>query len=504
MKKFLLALALILFPLAAQAQCNGAFGANQVCGSVAGGIPGPVNSTSFPAAPTTPGGTSGQIQYNNAGAFGGFTASGDCTIVPSSTLIICTKTNGSAFVASATTDTTNASNISSGNLVLARLPSIGANTALVNGTSGSAVPTAFSMPSCSGASSVLQWLTNTGFQCGTINGGVTSLNGATGAVVLLTEPQGRLTLQSHNPVMTSSQSAQGTLYYDCKIGNQVPYYNGANDAIDTIASCEVSNAMQTSGTGVLNASGVFDVWWFHNGGSPLICVATNGSGGGWASDSGGSNTSRGTGYTQLNNSSHSYLTNNNSLTHCYNGSTDYGSIAAGQATYLGTIATDSSAGKVSWTLGAAASGGTAAALNVWNEYNRVDVGTTVVDNGSTYTYSTNSPRQCRASVGMQITFVSGNAEDGVLGTIAAAVTAAGSGDVTVHNLALDATNTVSQTQSLRFSGVSGDLLRTLSKSEIWAPQNGKHTIACTENGDGSNANTIDAQSLNEIGFRFRM
>jgi hypothetical protein len=34
----------------------------------------------------TPAGTSGQIQYNNAGAFGGFTASGDVTIVPSTGL----------------------------------------------------------------------------------------------------------------------------------------------------------------------------------------------------------------------------------------------------------------------------------------------------------------------------------------------------------------------------------------------------------------------------------
>jgi hypothetical protein len=34
----------------------------------------------------TPGGTSGQIQYNNAGAFGGFTAGGDFTLVPSTGL----------------------------------------------------------------------------------------------------------------------------------------------------------------------------------------------------------------------------------------------------------------------------------------------------------------------------------------------------------------------------------------------------------------------------------
>lgn len=42
--------ALILIPDGARAQCNGQFGANQVCGSVAGGFAGPVNFSAFGAA----------------------------------------------------------------------------------------------------------------------------------------------------------------------------------------------------------------------------------------------------------------------------------------------------------------------------------------------------------------------------------------------------------------------------------------------------------------------
>lgn len=61
-----------------------------------------------------PGGTNGQLQFNNLGSFGGFTVGGDCTLVRPS--LICTKTNGVSFAASATTDTTNAANISSGTL----------------------------------------------------------------------------------------------------------------------------------------------------------------------------------------------------------------------------------------------------------------------------------------------------------------------------------------------------------------------------------------------------
>jgi len=118
MKRFLFALIFLLLPSAAMAQCNGVFAAHTGCG----------NPNAFPAVPQQmpqsaftgiPGGTPNQVQYNNAGAFGGFTFAGDCTVsIPN---ITCTKTNGVGFAASATTDTTVASNITSGNLSVNRL-----------------------------------------------------------------------------------------------------------------------------------------------------------------------------------------------------------------------------------------------------------------------------------------------------------------------------------------------------------------------------------------------
>jgi hypothetical protein len=67
--------------------------------------------------------TTGQLIFNNAGVAGGITVSGDCTLnTMGGGAITCTKTNGNSFVASATTDTTNADNIISGTINSARLP----------------------------------------------------------------------------------------------------------------------------------------------------------------------------------------------------------------------------------------------------------------------------------------------------------------------------------------------------------------------------------------------
>lgn len=73
------------------------------------------------AAPTggaggNPGGTNGQLQFNNLGGFGGFTLGGDCTLNRPN--ITCAMTGGVPFSASATRDTTNAANISTGLLAV--------------------------------------------------------------------------------------------------------------------------------------------------------------------------------------------------------------------------------------------------------------------------------------------------------------------------------------------------------------------------------------------------
>jgi len=103
MKRLLLALTLFALPSATWAQCNGVFPAQTFCGNATGS---PALPQFVPQSATAaPAGTNGQIQYNNASSLGGFTATQDCTITPSTGIVLCLKTNNVAFGTAATQNT---------------------------------------------------------------------------------------------------------------------------------------------------------------------------------------------------------------------------------------------------------------------------------------------------------------------------------------------------------------------------------------------------------------
>jgi hypothetical protein len=306
-------------------------------------------------------------------------------------------------------------------------------------------------------------------------------------------PTGRLTLQANTPVMTASQTSATTLRYDCYMGQTVPYFDGSQDQSDTIASCEVTDAMVAAASAGQVVSGqVYDVWWVH-GGANRICIAmsaSGGGGGGWASDTGGSNTARGTGYSQLDLTSRSYLTNKNSITNCFNAANNYGPVSANQGTYLGTV-TASGNGQISHTFGTAASGGGQAVFGLWNMYNRAILSTTVSDSAVSWSYTSATVRSSDNSANNRITFVSGSAEDSVSSSFTQRVnTAAASGAIGNMGIALDATNAFT-CQSLAVSTTSASVTNSAINAQCdFLPQIGLHFIQAVEAGDGSNATTF--------------
>jgi hypothetical protein len=235
-----------------------------------------------------------------------------------------------------------------------------------------------------------------------------------GLTVATIVPQGRLTLTSGQPVMTGNVTNSSTIYYDCSnAGRYFPNFSGSADIPIAIAACEVSDVVPTSSAGVANASDVFDIFGLADG---SICHATNGSGGGWGSDTSGAITARGTGYSQLE-MTRGYWTNKNAIAHCYNGSTDKGSIAADHATYLGSLYT-TGAGQTSWQPQlAAASGGSNPCLCLYNAYNQKTATAVNIDNGAGYTYATGTVREQRASANNRVRFVDGLGQSSIDATL---------------------------------------------------------------------------------------
>src|SRR5579863_6311237 len=467
---------------------SGATGALSIVGTSSG------NATiTVPSAAGTP-----TITLGSSSGTPAVTASSPLAITTATGNITCatcaTTTNGGALSGTSPVAISAAGAISitgAANQVLAgstpaftATPTLGTNggtggSITLNGsTSGSVIiqtaaaagtSTKFQLPATNGSSTdVLQ----------TDGAGVTSwVAPGGGGSTTIVAPQGRLTLTTATPVMTANTTGVSQVFYDCYLGNQVPYYTGSADALDTIASCEVSLTMATSGTGVANNADNFDVWWVH-GGASRVCIATNGSGGGWASDTGGSTTARGTGYSQLDKTSRPYITIKNSITHCYNGATDYGSVSANQATLLGTLTT-TAAGQTGMNFLAGVTLNPVAVLGLSNAYNQVPVIARIMDNTSSWSYGTNAWRAANGS-GNTISWVDSVQASSVIARYQVVMN--GSGSHCVIGVSLDAATPAQLTNTDVGSGNLG-----LSTEDVFLPQIGLHKVGAEENSPGASS-----------------
>lgn len=231
-------------------------------------------------------------------------------------------------------------------------------------------------------------------QDGSTAGGLTHLTPG------VLKPQGRLTLTSGVPVLTSDTTAAATVYYTPYEGRWCPIYNGT--FWQQISFIETSLALDSNAahTGYQVSGSLFDVFAFLNSG-----VFTIGTGPAWSATS-----TRGTGAgtTQLA-MLNGVLTNAVAITLRFgNAVGNTVSVAVNEATYLGTMYATANGQTGMAFKPAAAAGGSDSILGLYNAYNRVRTVTRSEDSTTGWTYANNTTwRAANNSTANRVSWVDG-------------------------------------------------------------------------------------------------
>lgn len=206
-------------------------------------------------------------------------------------------------------------------------------------------------------------------------------------------PQGRLTLTSAVPFLTSDVVNATSIIYTPAVGNRIPIYNGT-DFISTIFP-EISQTLAdtTKSPGAAGNNATLDLFVWNDAGTIRLS-----RGFAWASS-----TSRGTGVgTAELQFLNGIWTNKQQIT---NGP------GPNLGTYVGTIHTDGSQHVHMNFKPAPAAGGSSNHLYLWNMYNRRQITSINRDSTTTWTYTTATWRAKNGNQNNSIDFVCGIAED---------------------------------------------------------------------------------------------
>jgi len=237
----------------------------------------------------------------------------------------------------------------------------------------------------------------------------------------IVEPQGRLTLVSGSPVMSTSQASASTVYYSPYKGNLVPIFDGTRFVLKEFNELSQTTSDTTKSPAAVAANKNYDIFVWDDSGT---LRATRGPA--WTND-----TTRASALVRQN----GVLLNQASIT---NGP------AASRGTYVGTVRSNGSS-QIEFLLGGTGVGGSPISIGVWNMYNRRWVAASCHDSTDSWDYTTFTWRSANGSDSMRASFVQGLAEDGVDAEyIVAVVSNIGSGHRSMANgIGLDSTSTPS-------------------------------------------------------------
>ncbi|MBV9861877.1 MAG: hypothetical protein JO267_06990 [Alphaproteobacteria bacterium] len=222
--------------------------------------------------------------------------------------------------------------------------------------------------------------------------------GAARLVPYIPAPQGRLTLASATPVLSSNTGAAGTVYYTPYVGGFVPLYNGT--VWQSRPFAELSLALDgTSGHAGYQAAGsLYDLFLFSNAG-----VLALGTGPAWSS---GTARGSGAGTTQLQMLNGIWTNAVTIALRFGNAAGNTVSVAVNQATYVGTMVATANGQTAMQFAPAAAAGGGNPTLGLYNAFNRVRIQAQSQDSTASWSYN-GSYRAANNSTANRVTWVDG-------------------------------------------------------------------------------------------------
>jgi hypothetical protein len=283
----------------------------------------------------------------------------------------------------------------------------------------------------------------------------------------------RLCLATETPVHASDVTAAATIYYTPYLHNMAMLYNGTNFYVVQFSELSQALSDSTKSPAAAAVSSLYDMFLWNDAGT-IRCTR----GPAWSSA-----TTRGTGSgtTEIERVAGVYM-NAEDIT---NGP------AANRGIYVGTIATNASTQCAMMVLPAAAAGGGACRLDVWNMFNRVNIVSVSRDSTNSWAYGTATTRATNASNSNRITLVAGMNEDPV--SVSYNQPTSANGNASMVGIGLDSTSAIAAGSSTGHIFGDGDVTpgNTTSMSAFFHGfiGLGQHYIQALENAIEGNTTT---------------
>lgn len=305
-------------------------------------------------------------------------------------------------------------------------------------------------------------------------------------------PTGRLTLTTATPVLTSSVTAQATVYYTPYVGSAIMLYDGSAWRAYNYAELSQALSDDTKSPAASLADSNYDMFVWRDG-TTMRCTR----GPAWTSA-----TARGTG------AGTSELVRVNGV--WMNANDISNGPSAQRGVYVGTIRTNGS-NQVDMMVGApaAAAGGTDNRLYLWNAYNRVDVAAVSRDSTNSWAYTTATWRAANGNNANRISFVRGLDEEVINATYRVASSNTTASVIRYSAVGLDSTSAIAGGSSPGVCSTDNQN-HNISDAAIIAAGIGLHYLQALEYSNATGAttwygdNNVPTENQMALIARFRM